>query len=244
MLIEGKTALITGAARGIGRGIAHTFASHGAALILTDINDTIYDVETELVSKGHTVAALQCDLCNETKVRELLKLVRHQGNLNILVNNAGVLQQGVLGMSSIPTTRKMIEINVTALINLTQYAVRLAAEDSSLSIINLASIAGTQGMEGIAAYSASKGAVVSFTLAAAKELARRGIRINAIAPGFIDTSMTRQLPSEWHQRLLNSVRMGRIGTPQDVANCALFLASDLSSYVTGQVIGVDGGMAV
>jgi 3-oxoacyl-[acyl-carrier protein] reductase len=105
-----------------------------------------------------------------------------------------MLQQGVLGMSAIATTRKMMEINVTALINLTQYAVRLATGDSSLSIINLASIAGTQGMEGIAAYSASKGAVVSFTLAAAKELARRGIRINAIAPGFIDTPMTQQLP--------------------------------------------------
>jgi 3-oxoacyl-[acyl-carrier protein] reductase len=245
MLLEGKTALVTGAARGIGRAIAETFAAQGASLILVDINEQIHQVEADLASQDRKVIAFQCDVCDEAKLRELLKLVRQRlGHLDVLVNNAGVLYQGVLGMSSMEAIRQMLEVNITALMNLTQYSIRLASPHNSLSIINLASIAGTQGMEGVAAYSASKGAVVSFTLAGAKELARRGIRMNAIAPGFIDTDMTRQLSPDWHQELLASVRFGRIGTPQDVANCALFLASDLSSYITGQVVGVDGGMAV
>jgi 3-oxoacyl-[acyl-carrier protein] reductase len=141
-------------------------------------------------------------------------------------------------------TRRMMEVNIEAIINLSQYVIRMARAGSSLSIINLASIAGTLGMEGTAAYSASKGAVVAFTMAAAKELARKGIRMNALAPGFIDTAMTQAVDPELHASLLASVRLGRIGLPQDVANCALFLASDLSAYVTGQILGVDGGMAV
>lgn len=243
-LLDGKQALITGAARGIGRAIAETFAQHGAKVVLVDELESVHEVALLIRDKGEMAASFQCDITDDGKVRDLLKIVRDQGPLNVLVNNAGVLQQGLLGMSSMEVTRRMMEVNVEAIINLSQYAIRMARAGSSLSIINLASIAGTLGMEGTAAYSASKGAVVAFTRAAAKELARKGIRMNALAPGFIDTAMTQAVDPKLHAELLASVRLGRIGQPQDVANCALFLASDLSAYVTGQIIGVDGGMAV
>jgi 3-oxoacyl-[acyl-carrier protein] reductase len=246
MLLKGKIALITGAARGIGRAIAETFVNQGASVVLVDILPLVLDTVKAIqdANPGCAVLGFQCDITVDAEVRNVLKKVREMGALDILVNNAGVLQQGLLGMSSVDLTKKVMDVNSTAIISLSQYAIRMTPAQSSLSIINLASIAGTLGMEGTAAYSASKGAVVAFTRAAAKELAGRGIRMNALAPGYIDTDMTRQVAPELQEKLLSSVRMGRIGTPQDVANCALFLASDLSAYVTGQILGVDGGMAV
>jgi 3-oxoacyl-[acyl-carrier protein] reductase len=145
-------------------------------------------------------------------------------------------------MTSADQMRELYQVNVQAVIALTQYATRLMDGRRSPSIVNLASIAGTQGMEGVTAYSASKAAVVGYTLACAKELAPKGIRVNAIAPGFIDTDMVRGVTPDWYERRIQSIRMGRIGTPEDVAGVAVFLGSDLSRYVTGQVIGVDGGM--
>lgn len=245
MLLQGKIALITGASRGIGRAIAELFVEQGAALIINGKSDAIHDVAKKLTGGGGNVVAVQGNICEEACIQSLVKTCRKlNGELNILVNNAGILTQAVLGMITIDSIKQMLDVNLVAMINLTQYAVRLMANSASPSIINLASIAGTQGIEGIPAYSASKAAVVGFTLSAAKELAPRGIRVNAIAPGFIDTDMSRALTPEWYQKRINAIRMGQqIGTPRDVANCALFLASDLSTYVTGQVIGVDGGMA-
>jgi 3-oxoacyl-[acyl-carrier protein] reductase len=243
-LLDGKQALVTGAARGIGRSIAETFAQHGARVVLVDELESVHEVALLIRDQGGVAAASQCDITDDSKLRDLLKTIRDQGPLSVLVNNAGVLQQGLLGMSSMEVTRRMMEVNVESVINLSQYVIRMARAGSPLSIINLASIAGTLGMEGTSAYSASKGAVVAFTKAASKELARKGIRMNALAPGFIDTAMTQAVEPVLHADLLASVRLGRIGLPQDVANCALFLASDLSAYVTGQIIGVDGGMAV
>ena len=244
MLLTTKNALITGSARGIGRAIAETFAAEGAKVTLIDVLESVHEVAQMIRDRGHQASSIICDITDDQAIRDVLKTVRADGQLDVLVNNAGVLQQGLLGMSSMESTKRMMEINVEAIISLSQYVIRMARANSGLSIINLASIAGTLGMQGTAAYSASKGAVVAFTMAAAKELAAKGIRMNAIAPGFIDTDMTRSVAPELHSVLLDSVRMGRIGLPQDVANCALFLASDLSSYITGQIIGVDGGMAV
>jgi 3-oxoacyl-[acyl-carrier protein] reductase len=244
MLLVGKHALVTGAARGIGRAIAETFAQQGARVVLVDQLMDVCDVAAFIRDQGGEAMAMQCDISDDTRVREVLKTIRACGSLDVLVNNAGILQQGLIGMSSMEQTSRMMEVNIEAIISLSQYAIRMTRPGANLSIINLASIAGTMGMEGVAAYSASKGAVVGYTLAAAKELARKGVRMNAIAPGFIDTVMTQSIAPDLHGQLLASVRMGRIGKPQDVANCALFLASDLSSYITGQVIGVDGGMSV
>jgi 3-oxoacyl-[acyl-carrier protein] reductase len=244
MILTGKLALITGASRGIGKATALNFAAQGASVILVARSESIHQLATEITSQGGKATAFIGDITTEESVKKLIKTCRDLGHpLDVLVNNAGILEQGLIGMIPLESITRLLNTNVTALINLTQYAVRIMGKSSSPTIINIASIAGTQGIEGVSAYAASKAAVVGFTLAAAKELAPKGIRVNAIAPGFIDTDMTQSMPPDWYQKRLDSVRLGRIGTAQDIANCALFLASDMSQYITGQTIGVDGGMA-
>jgi 3-oxoacyl-[acyl-carrier protein] reductase len=243
MLLEGRVAVVTGASRGIGAAIARAFAAHGAALLLCARSEGVEDVARELNSAERPVRAVRGDVSDPAFARELITTARKDhGRLDVLVNNAGILRQGLVGMTSAEQMRELLEVNVLALMTLSQYAARVMDSRRAPSIINLASIAGTQGMEGVTAYSASKAAVVGYTLSTAKELAPKGIRVNAIAPGFIDTDMVRGVSPDWYERRLQSIRMGRIGTPDDVAGVALFLASDLSRYVTGQVIGVDGSM--
>jgi 3-oxoacyl-[acyl-carrier protein] reductase len=244
MLLEGRVALITGASRGIGAAIARAFAAEGATLVLCARGEGVEAVARDLAAAGHPARAMRGDLSDAGFIRELITSARKEhGRLDVLVNNAGILRQGLIGMTSADQMRELWDVNVLAVMTLTQYATRLMEPGRFPSVVNLASIAGTQGMEGVTAYSASKAAVVGYTLSAAKELAPKGIRVNAIAPGFIDTDMVRGVTPDWYERRLQSIRMGRIGTPEDVAGVALFLASDLSRYVTGQVIGVDGGMS-
>jgi 3-oxoacyl-[acyl-carrier protein] reductase len=244
MLLEGRVALVTGASRGIGAAIARAYAAQGASLLLCARSDGVDALAQELGAGRGAVRAMRGDVSDPTFARELITSARKQhGRLDVLVNNAGILRQGLIGMTSIEQMRELLEVNIVALMTLTQYAIRVMDAKRSPSVVNLASIAGTAGMEGVTAYSASKAAVVGYTLSSAKELAPKGIRVNAIAPGFIDTDMVRGVSPEWYERRLQSIRMGRIGTPEDVAGVAVFLGSDLSRYVTGQVIGVDGGMA-
>lgn len=240
MLLPNKVALITGASRGIGKAIAEAFVAHGAAVVLVARSASLHALAESLQHAGGKATAIQGDVNDEATVRECIRCCRDQyGRLDILVNNAGAMPQAVIGMISVEESRKLFELNVISMVNLTQYAARLMKAPAS--VINLSSIA-WRGLGGASVYSATKGAVVGFTLAAAKELGPRGIRVNTIAPGFIDTDMTRGLSPEMHQRTVASIRLGRIGQAQDVANAALFLGSDLSSYITGQVLGVDGGM--
>jgi 3-oxoacyl-[acyl-carrier protein] reductase len=243
MLLEGRVALITGASRGIGAAIARAFAAEGATLLLCARSEGVETLARELDAANRPVRAMRGDVGDPAFARELITSARRQhGRLDVLVNNAGILRQGLIGMTTTDQMRELLDVNVLAVMMLTQYASRVMDSRRSPSIVNLASIAGTQGMEGVRSSAASKAAVVGYTLATAKELAPKGIRVNAVAPGFIDTDMVRGVAPDWYERRLQSIRMGRIGTPDDVAGVVVFLASDLARYVTGQVIGVDGGM--
>ncbi len=244
-LLAGRTAIVTGASRGIGRAIAEIFAANGAAVVLSGRSNELDAAAAGITAVGGRAVAVKGDIREEAHQKALIMAARGNfGGLDVLVNNAGVLYQGVLGMVEIPKLRDMYEVNVHAAINLSQFAVRLMAAKKGGSIVNLTSIAGTETIEGMPGYSASKAAVIGFTKSAAKELAPKGIRVNAIAPGFIDTDMTRAMTPELHRKRVDGIRMGRIGTADDIAKAALFFASDLSSYVTGQILGVDGSMIV
>jgi 3-oxoacyl-[acyl-carrier protein] reductase len=243
MLLEGRVALVTGASRGIGAAIARAFAAEGATLLLCARGEGVDALAGELTTADRPARAMRGDISDPAFARELVASARKEhGRLDVLVNNAGILRQGLIGMTSTDDMREVLHVNVLALMVLTQYATRVMDSRRSPSVVNLTSIAGTQGAEGMTAYSASKAAVVGYTLASAKELAPKGIRVNAIAPGLIDTDMMRSVTAAWPERRIPQIRMGRIGTPEDVAGVAVFLACDLSRYVTGQVIGVDGGM--
>ena len=246
-LLKGKTAIITGGNRGIGREIAATFAENGANLILIARNpETLLSTSKELREKyGVQVDTISVDIGNYSELkphfRSILKISK---SIDILVNNAGILQDGIVGMISDNDIHNVFNTNCFGLIHMMQFTARLMKRKKSGSIINISSIIGTNGNKGQIVYGASKAAVIGATLSAAKELAQDNIRVNSIAPGFIKTDMIDSLTDDVFHERINSIAMNRIGSPKDVANCALFLASDLSSYVTGQTIGVDGGMLI
>jgi 3-oxoacyl-[acyl-carrier protein] reductase len=243
MLLEGRVALVTGASRGIGAAIARAFAAEGASLLLCARGEGVEALAGELATPERPARALRGDVRDPAFARDLITSARKEhGRVDVLVNNAGILRQGLIGMTSVDHMRELMDVNVLAVMVLTQYATRVMDAKRAPSVVNLTSIAGTQGAEGLAAYSASKAAIVGYTLSSAKELAPKGIRVNAIAPGLVDTDMMRGVTATWSERRVPVIRMGRVGTPEDVAGVAVFLASDLSRYVTGQVIGVDGGM--
>ena len=246
-MLKGKIALITGATRGIGRAIAELYASHGATIILNARDkDKAEAVARELKEQYNvTVEIVLFDVANYDEVKmgfkELFKITK---KLDIVVNNAGILDDALIGMVSHNQIEKTFAINTFGVLYVAQYAARLMNRNKSGSIINISSIIGTNGNEGQAVYGGSKAAVIGITKSLSKELAPSNIRVNAIAPGFIDTEMTQSLTKCKYKERIDSIKMGRIGKPEDIANTALYLASDLSSYVTGQVIGVDGGMLI
>ena len=246
-LLSGKTVLITGAGRGIGRAIAERFAAEGATLFLAVRHLEQGQALAAELQATHPITchAFRCDVADAGAVKTLFReLFSHSKTLDVLVNNAGVLDDALIGMVTPTQVERTFASNSFSVLYCSQYAARMMQRAGGGSIINLSSIIGRVGNAGQAVYGGSKAAVIGMTQSLAKELAPQQIRVNAIAPGFIDTDMAHSLPEEKFQQRLQSIAMGRIGSADEVANVALFLASGLSSYVTGQVIGVDGGMLI
>tara|TARA_B110001469_G_scaffold17385_1_gene17644 strand:+ start:607 stop:1353 length:747 start_codon:yes stop_codon:yes gene_type:complete len=244
-LLEAKTVIITGASRGIGRGIAKVFAKQGANIAFTyrSSDEKAKALEDELSAYGRKVKGYKSDASNFESAQQLaVDVLEEFGSIDVLVNNAGVTKDGLLMRMSENDFDSVMNINMKSVFNMTKAVLRPMLKQRKGSIINMSSVVGVKGNAGQANYSASKAAINGFTKSTALELGSRNIRCNSIAPGFIETEMTDALVEEQIQEWRNAIPLKRGGTTEDVANSALFLASDMSAYVTGQVLHVCGGM--
>ena len=244
-LLKGKVTLITGATRGIGRGIAITFAKNGADVAFTYVNseDKALALQNELISLGVRAKAYKSDAGNFKAAEDLVnQVVSEFGTVDVLVNNAGITRDTLLMRMSEQQWDEVINANLKSVFNLTKAVQRTMLKAKKGSIINMSSVVGVKGNAGQSNYAASKAGIIGFTKSVALELGSRNIRSNAIAPGFIETEMTAALDEKVVQQWRDGIPLKRGGTSDDVANLCLFLASDLSSYITGQCINVCGGM--
>lgn len=244
-LLENKIALITGATRGIGRGLALKFASEGAHVAFTYMSsdEKAKTLEDELKKYGVNAKGYKSNAADFAAAESLVgQVIADFGDLNILINNAGITRDGLLMRMNEAQWDEVMETNLKSVFNLTKASIKQMMKNRFGSIINMSSVVGNSGNAGQANYAASKAGIVGFTKSVAIELGSRNIRSNAIAPGFIETEMTEELNADVKQKWIDNIPMKRGGTPEDVANVALFLASDLSAYVNGQVINVCGGM--
>ena len=244
-LLEGKTAIITGASRGIGRGIALVFAQQGANVAFTysASAEAAKSLEDELKAYGIQAKGYQSNAADFNESQKLVDdVVAAFGTVDILVNNAGITKDNLLMRISEEDFDKVIEVNLKSVFNMTKAVQRVMLKARSGSIINMSSVVGVKGNAGQTNYAASKAGVIGFTKSVALELGSRNIRCNAIAPGFIETEMTGKLPEDVVKGWAEAIPLKRGGTPEDVANACVFLASDMSAYVTGQTLNVDGGM--
>ncbi len=244
-ILEGKKAIITGASRGIGSGIAEVFAREGADVAFTysSSDGPAKDLEKKLSDMGVRAKAYKSDASSFEAAEELVaRVLEDFGGVDILVNNAGITKDNLLMRMSEEDFDKVIEINLKSVFNMTKAIQRTFLKQRNGSIINMSSVVGVKGNAGQANYAASKAGMIGFTKSVALELGSRNIRCNAIAPGFIETEMTEKLDEKTVQGWRDAIPLKRGGTPEDVANACLYLASDLSAYVTGQVLHVDGGM--
>tara|TARA_B110000503_G_C7115106_1_gene399999 strand:+ start:781 stop:1527 length:747 start_codon:yes stop_codon:yes gene_type:complete len=243
--LEGKIALITGASKGIGRAIAHTFASQGAHVAFTYLSSVVQgeSLVAELKAKGVDAKGYRSDASNYEAAQELIAdVVRDFGKLDILINNAGITRDNLLMRMSESQWDEIMEINLKSCFNTVKAAFRPLMKQRSGSIINMSSIVGIKGNMGQANYAASKAGIIGFSKSVALELGSRGIRCNVVAPGFIETEMTAGLDEKVVQTWRDAIPLKRGGSPEDVANACVFLASDSSTYITGQVLQVNGGL--
>lgn len=246
-LLENKVCLVTGAAKGIGKQIAERFAKDGAIVYANDLVEGEMDEWAQTLSETEstTVVPLYFDICDfDAVMKAVLRIKKEQGRIDVLANNAGIVTYEPLLLIDFNKLRKMFEVNVIAMIHLIQIVSKLMKRQQSGSIINMASIVGLKGAAGQLSYSATKGAVISTTLSASKELAPYNIRVNAIAPGMVATERFKnEIEGRFEERLKN-VRMGRFAEPYEIADVYSFFASDRSQYVTGQILGVEGSFAL
>jgi len=247
MLLEGKTAIITGSARGLGKAIALKMAKMGANIVLNDIasSDSLDATATEFKDAGYKVAVTRGDVRNAEDVKAMVAAaVEAFGRVDILVNNAGITKDKPMAMMSEEDWDAVLDINLKGAFFCTKFAAKQMIKQKYGRIINMASVAGRYGNPGQANYSASKAGLIGLTKTTAKEFASRGVTCNAVAPGMIQSKMTDVLSEEVRKKYLENIPLGRFGTPEDVAGVVVFLASDDASYVTGQVIDIDGGLVM
>ncbi len=244
-LLEGKNVIITGASRGIGTGIARVFAAHGANVAFTysSSEEPAVALEKELSSSGVKAKVYKSNAASYKDCEDLITAVLEDfGGIDVLINNAGITKDNLLMRMTEEDFDSVIEINLKSVFNMTKAVQRTLLKQRNGSIINMSSVVGVKGNAGQTNYAASKAGIIGFTKSVALELGSRNIRCNAIAPGFIETEMTGKLDEKTVQGWRDAIPLKRGGTPEDVANACLFLASDLSSYISGQVLHVDGGM--
>ena len=246
-MLEGKTALITGASRGIGRAIALQLAAEGAKVAINFAGNTVKaeEVKAEIESNGGEALLVQADVASTEAVDEMVKkVVDAWGKIDILVNNAGITRDGLLMRMKDSDFDEVISTNLKGVYNCTKSVSKLMIKQRSGRIVNMASIVALIGNAGQTNYAAAKAGIIGFSKSAAKEFAARGITVNVVAPGFIETDMTAVLSDNVKEAMLKDIPLGRVGKPEDIANAVKFLVSEEASYITGQVLRVDGGMSM
>jgi len=243
--LKDKVAVVTGGAQGIGRAICERLADEGAKVMIADVQEEVAKKTAEEIAaaKGVETSFMKVDVSSPAETEDMIKkTVEKFGKIDILINNAGITRDNLLIRMSEDEWDKVIDINLKSVFNCSKCAAKVMMKQRSGRIVNIASVVGLMGNAGQANYSASKGGVIALTKTLARELASRNINVNAIAPGFIKTAMTDKLPDDAKKKLTDLIPLSRLGEPRDVANATLFLCSEESSYITGEVISVNGGM--
>ncbi len=243
MNLEGQTALITGAGRGIGKTIALKLAESGADIVLADMSPEVAEVRVVVESLGRKCLTFEADVTDLEAIETMVKkIIEELGSIHILINNAGITQDNLFMRMKPEQWSKVIDVNLNGVFNVTKAVIRPMVKQRTGKIINISSVVGFSGNPGQVNYSSTKSALVGFTKSLAREVGARGVTVNAVAPGFIDTAMTQALNESQQEVILQQIPLGRMGDADDIANAVAFLASEEASYITGTILHVNGGM--